>query len=70
MMDEEELRIKYRDAIIDQIEKELHPAESNLLMIKESFDKHDLNFLKNAYCNFKKCGARVMMALLEEGLLL
>lgn len=69
-MNEEELRIKYRDAIIDQIEKELHPAENNLLMIKESFDKHDLNFLKNAYSNFQECGARVMMALLEEGLLL
>ena len=54
MMDEEELRIKYRDAIIDQIEKELHPAENNLLMIKESFDKHDLNFLKNASSNFQE----------------
>lgn len=42
-------------------------AGSNLLMIKESFDKHDLKFLKNAYSNFQECGARVMMVLLEEG---
>lgn len=55
---------KYKNAILDQIRKELNPSEEDLGHIKERLNKANLDELERTYDTFERFGVKTIMELI------
>lgn len=59
------LGMKYKNAILNQIKKEINPSENVLMRMNERLNKASADELERMYEAFERFGVRTIMDLIE-----
>ena len=60
------IKCKYRDAILNQIKKEINPSENDLMLMRDRLSKGTLDELERTYEAFERFGVKVVMDLVRQ----
>ena len=60
------IKCKYRDAILNQIKKEINPSENDLMMIRYRLNKATPDELERTYEAFERFGVKIVMDLVRQ----
>lgn len=55
------LRIKYRNAILEQIKKEINPSDNDLELMRDKLNKASSDELERIYDAFERFGVQVIL---------
>lgn len=58
-------KFKYREAILNQIKKEINPSENDLMLIQNRLCKATSDELERTYEAFERFGVKVVMDLIR-----
>ena len=54
-------KFKYREAILNQIKKEINPSENDLMLMRDRLSKATSDELERTYEAFERFGVKVIM---------
>ena len=60
------IKYKYRDAILNQIKKEINPSENDLMFMRYRLSKATSEELERTYEAFERFGVKVVMDLVRQ----
>ena len=60
------MKFKYRDAILNQIKKEINPSETDLMLIRDRLNRSSLDELERMYESFERFGVKIIMELMKK----
>lgn len=66
MMADVSTKFKYREAILNQIKKEINPSENDIMLIQNRLCKATLDELERTYEAFERFGVKVVMDLVRQ----
>lgn len=59
------IKCKYRDAILNQINKEINPSENDLMLMRDRLNKATSDELERTYETFERFGVKIVMDLVK-----
>mgnify|MGYP001782998236 CR=1 FL=1 len=60
------IKCKYRDAILNQIKKEINPSENDLMLMRDRLSKATSDELERTYEAFERFGVKIVMDLVRS----
>ena len=60
------IKCKYRDAILNQIKKEINPSENDLMLMRDRLNKATPDELERTYEAFERFGVKIVMDLVRQ----
>ena len=60
------IKCRYRDAILNQIKKEINPSENDLMLVRDRLSKATSDELERTYEVFERFGIQVVMDLIRS----
>ena len=65
MTEDVSTKCKYRDAILNQIKKEINPSENDLMLMQDRLSKATYDELERTYEAFERFGVKIVMDLVR-----
>lgn len=59
-------KFKYREAILNQIKKEINPSENDLMLMRDRLSKATSDELERTYEAFERFGVKIVMDLVRS----
>ena len=59
-------RFQYKEAILNQIKKEINPSENDLMLMRDRLSKATSDELERTYEAFERFGVKVVMDLIRS----
>ena len=66
MTEDVSTKCKYRDAILNQIKKEINPSENDLMFMRDRLSKATSVELDRTYEAFERFGVKIVMYLVRQ----
>ena len=60
------IKCKYRDAILNQIKKEINPSENDLMLMRDRLNKATPDELERTYEAFERFGVKIVMDFVRQ----